>query len=216
MVNILLYVSTGIIVLSMIGYFIMILLNNKIVAESNGFDITKEMISEYNMINVIESKNYFSFYNIKRRIIKLSSKIYYGNDIGSLSVSLIEAGIAILDNSHNKFIDMFRKVISNLKVIYVIPLISVLINSVTYNISDAKTSVVIVFLFSIIIWMFVDIRVQSVNLIVDNIKKIKEVSGNSSKKIISFMNNILFLDKCIFLGQLLIIIRCIAIILKFN
>ena len=216
MINILLYISFGLILGSYIIYILMIVFNNKMITDSNGFDVTKDIISEYNSINVIESKNYFSIYNIKRKVIKLSTKCYYGNGISDISISLIEAGISILDNNRNKYIDLFRKIFTNLKILYIFPLVSLIINSITYNISDAKISIVFTILFSVISYILFDIKNQGCILVSDNLDKIKEISKKNYAKIISFFNKILLLDKIIFCGGLILIIRNVLILLEFN
>ena len=46
---------------------------SKIVSKSDGFDVTKDIISEYNSINIIESSGYFTVYNIKRKSVRIQS-----------------------------------------------------------------------------------------------------------------------------------------------
>lgn len=216
MINILLYFSIGLIVFSFICYFLMILFGNKKITDSNGFDITKDMISEYNAINVIESKNYFSVYNIKRKVIKLSTKCYYGNNLSDISLSLIEAGISIVDNEKNKYIDLFRRVFNNLKILYIFPIIAIFINNATYSVSDAKVSIVFIILFGIISYMLYCIKSNACLCINDNIKKVKEINKDNRVMIINFINRILWLDKFIFLAELIMIIRCVLIILNIS
>ena len=47
----------------------------------------------------------------------------------------------------------------------------------------------------------------------DNIKKIKGISKDNSLKIISFINRLILLDKFIFFGELIMIIRFVVILL---
>lgn len=206
--NILLYISSGFIVCAFIGYlFLIMMCRNKIVTKSNGFDITKDIISEYNSINVIESKSYFTTYNIKRGVIKLATKCYYGSDLSSVSLSLMEAGTSVIDNHKNKYIDLFRKIFSNLKILYIFPLIAILINNASYNVSDAKVSIILLGLFSVITYVIIDIKGQASEWIRNNIKRIKEVSRDNSLKIVNFINILVWLDKFIFFGELIMIIR---------
>ena len=77
MVEILLYVSSGLIILGYVLYLFIILIGrSKIVSDSDGFDVTKDIISEYDSINIIENNGYFTVYNIKRKVIKLATKCY--------------------------------------------------------------------------------------------------------------------------------------------
>lgn len=216
MINILLYLSTGLILVGFIGYILLIMLGDKKVADSDGFNITKDIISKYNTINIIESKNYFTMYNIKRKVIKLSSKCYYGNDISSISVALIEAGISVIDSDKNKYIDLFRNIFSNLKILYIFPIIAIFINHATYNISDAKVSMLFIIIFSVITYMFIDIKNQAYSWINDNIEKIKEINKDNRIKIFNFISKLIFVDKIIFFGELVMIIRMVAILLEIN
>ena len=211
---VLLYISSGLIIFSFISYFIMILIGRgRVVSKVDGFDVTKDIISEYNSINVIESKSYFTVYNINRKVIKLDTKCYYGKDLSSICLSLIEAGISVVDNKGNKYIDIFRKIFSNLKILYIFPIIAVFINNSSFNISDAKVSMIFILLFSVITYILIDIKSQASMWISDNIKKIKGISKDNSLKIISFINRLILLDKFIFFGELIMIIRFVVILL---
>lgn len=215
--NILLYVSTGLIIFSFLCYFLIIIIGRrKMISNDNGFDVTKDMISEYNSINIIESKKKFTIYNIQRKVIKLATRCYYGDDLSSISLALVEAGISLVDDNKNKYINIFRKLFSNLKLLYLFPLISIFINSVTYNVSDAKISIIFLSLFIIVTYIFVDIKMEAVNCIINNINKIRNISRDNSVKIINFINKLIFLDKVIFIGELIMVIRFVSILLKIN
>ena len=212
--KLLFYSSSFLIIGSFIGYFLIIIFGNKKVTDDNGFDVIKDIISEYDSINVIESKSYFSIYNIKRKVIKLSTKCYYGNTISDISLSLMEAGISIIDSNKNKYINFFSMMFSNLKILYIFPLLSIIINYSTYNVNDAKISLLFIMLFSIIFYILIDIKSQASFWISDNLKKIKSISEKNSNKIINYINRLILLDKLIFFGELVIIIRCVAILLE--
>lgn len=217
MVNILLYVSTGLILCAYIGYFLMILIGRcKIVSKSDGFDVTKDIISKYNSINVIESKSYFTVYNIKRKVIKLASKCYYGNDLSSIALSLNEAGISVIDNYKNKYINILRGVFSNLKLLYIFPVIALLISNSSFNVNDAKISIIFMFIFVFISYILIDIKNETYFWVSDNLKKIKDISKDNYIKIISFMNRLILLDKFIYFSELIMIIRFILILLEIN
>lgn len=212
--NILLYVSSGLIIVAFIGYLIMIMIGrNKIVSKVDGFDVTKDIVSEYNSINVIESKSYFTIYNIKRMVIKLDTKCYYGKDLSSICLSLIEAGISIVDNNKNKYIDIFRNIFSNLKILYIFPIIGLFINNSSFNISDAKVSIIFIFLFSVISYILINMKNQAFDWIKDNLKKIKGIDKDNRNKIVSFINNLILLDNFIFYGEFIMIMRLVFIIL---
>ena len=215
MLNILLYISIGLVVLGYILYFILILFGRiKEVSNIEGFDVAKDMISEYNNINIIESKSYFTLYNIKRKVIKLSTKCYYGKDLSSISLSLIEAAISVVDNNKNKYINILRSIFNNLKLLYLFPIISLFISSSSFYVSDAKVSIIFLLIFTFIIYVILDIKGQAVSWINDNIDKIKEINKDNKKKIVKFINKILWCDKLIYYVHFVIIIRLILIVFE--
>ena len=212
--DILFYLSCLLIGGSYILYFLFVLLGNKTkISNSNGFDLSKDMISEYNSINIIESTGKFTFYNIKRRVIKLSSKCYYGYDLISISLSLIESGISIIDSKKNKYIDLFRKVFSNLKILYIFPILALLINNVTYMISDVKVSMLFIVIFTVISYVLIDIKSNALDVISLGLEKNKDINKDNVNRIITFINRILWLDKLMFFGELIIILRFVYIML---
>ena len=205
----LLYVSDFLIVLPFILYFIMILVNNKIVYKVNGFDASKDALALYDRINIIETKSIFTIYNIKRKVVKLSSKNYYGCCNSDISVSLMEASISAVDDK-NKSIDIFRRVVSSLKYLYLLPIIALIINSITYNIGNARIGLIFIFLFSIISFMIIDIHENAYIWLSSNIKKIKSINKD---KVLKFVNNIILFDNLILFSEFLMVIRFFLIIL---
>lgn len=212
--DILLYVSMGFIIFGYVGYFILILIGRmKEISKCDGFDATKDIISEYNSINVIESKSYFTVYNIKRKVIKLASKCYYGKDLSSISLSLMEAGVSVVDNNKNKYIDFIRVIFSNLKMLYIFPIIALFISNSSFNVNDAKVSLIFVVIFTFISYILLDIRGQASYWVSENLKKIKDISKDNRVRIVNFMNRLVLFDKIIYFGELIMIIRFALIML---
>lgn len=215
MLEILLYVSI-ILILGGYGlYFLLIFICRiKNIGECNGFDVTKDIISEYNSINVIENRGYFTIYNIKRKVIKIASTSYYGNDLSSLCLSLMEAGISIVDNGKNKYIDILRGIFSNLKILYIFPLIGLFINNSSFNVNDAKVSIIFMLFFTFISYVILDIKDLAYNFVKDNIDKIKDIDKGNKRSIISFMNKLILCDKLLYFGELLMVVRLFFIMLE--
>lgn len=214
MINYLGYIASGLIVLAFLGYLLIVFMNRKRkITDGSAFDVTKDILSDYDHINIIENKSIFTVYNIKRRVIKLASKCYYGNSLSDVCVSLSEAGISAIDDYKNKFINFLRNLIPNLKLLYILPLIAIGNNKMTYNVSDAKVSIILMLLFSAIEYFLIDIRTKALEWINKNFKKVSEVSKGNKDKVISFISNMILIDKLIFIAELLIIIKCVAIIL---
>ena len=217
MVEILLYVSSGLIILGYVLYLFIILIGrSKIVSDSDGFDVTKDIISEYDSINIIENNGYFTVYNIKRKVIKLATKCYYGKDISSVSLALTEAGISVVDNKKNKYIDFFRVIFNNLKLLYIFPLIALFINNSSFSVNDAKVSIFIGLVLSFISYILIEIKNDSIDWVNNNLKKIKNINKDNRNKIISYMNRLILFDKFIYFGELIMVIRLVLIMLGSN
>ena len=200
---ILLYVSDFFIILPFVLYFIMILVNNKIVYKVNGFDASKDALALYDRINIIETKSIFTIYNIKRKVVKLSSKNYYGCTNSDISVSLMESSISAVDDKKSS-IEIFRKVVSSLKYLYILPIVALVINSVTYNIGNARIGLIFVLLFSIINIVIIDIHESSFTWLNKHIKRIKSIDKD---KVLKFINNIILFDKLLLFGEFIIVVR---------
>lgn len=217
MIEILKYISSGLIIISLICYLLNILINkSKKISDDDGFNITKDIIQEYDMINIIENTGIISYYNLRRGVIKLSSKSYYGSDLSHISIGLMEAGVSVIDKKGNKFINIFKNIVSNLKILYIFPIITVIVNFITYTKGDAKIGLILVIISTLVIYMINSILINANDWVCNNIKKVKSVDNNGKDKIISYLNNIVNLNKIIFLGELISIITMVAIIIDFK
>lgn len=217
MLNMFLYVSTGIVIFAYVGYLLLLLLaKNKIVSKDSGFDVTKDIISEYNRINIIENSGHFTIYNLKRKVIKLAKDCYYGKDLSAIALSLQAAGESVVDNKGNMYINMFRIFFSNLKILYIFPILSLVISNSSFSQSDAKISIIFLLLNLLICYFLIDIKNSIYNWSVDNLAKIKAIDKENREKIMRFLNRLLLLDKCIFFGELIMLGRLILIILEIN
>lgn len=217
MIEILKYISSGLIIISLICYLLNILINkSKKISDDDGFNITKDIIQEYDMINIIENTGIISYYNLRRGVIKLSSKSYYGSDLSHICIGLMEAGVSVIDKKGNKLIDIFKTIVSNLKILYIFPIITVIVNFITYTKGDAKIGLILVIISTLVIYMINSILINANDWVCNNIKKVKSVDNNGKDKIISYLNNIVNLNKIIFLGELISIITMVAIFIDFK
>ena len=190
-----------------------LLSNSKKISNSNGFDTTKDMISEYDKINIIEGYKNISLYNIRRKVIKLSTRDYYGCDVRAISFSMIEAGISIQDNDKNKFINISSKIIPTLKLFELIGIIILIINEVSSTVSDSKIGIAMMILILILEYFYIDILTGSYNFCFDRINRIKGIKNEDKNRIIKFINNKILVNRIQFISGIIIIIRFVAIIL---
>ena len=212
MINNLMYVANGLILAGYIGYILLVLVNRKNkIDKVDGFNITKDILNEYDSINIIENTGIFTVYNIRRKVIKIASKAYYGNSVSDISLPLIESGISVIDNGKNKFINFFKNLIPNLKLIYILPILLVKLSIIQGGTTDAKAMIVFTVICIIIGYQLISIKNEVLDWINKKLKKNKNIDNN---KITNFISKVILLDKFIFFGELVIIIRCVAILLN--
>lgn len=211
MLMILMYIANGLIIFAFLWYLLLVILNsNNKFTESDGFNVTKDILSEYDSINIIENKSIFTVYNLKRKVIKIASKRYYGNSLSDVAIPLMEAGVSA---SNSKYLDILGKVLSNLKKLYILPIIIIIVNSVTYSLGDARIAIPLVAICALASYIIIDIK-NSAYIWLD--KHINNKLKINKEKTLKFINKIIMIDKLIFFGELLMIIRFVAIILGIN
>ncbi len=214
--QVLFYSISGLVIFSYLLYLLIILFgrSKKISDDINGFDGVKDIIQEYERINIIEGNNNFTSYNIKRKVIKLAKNDYYGYDVSALSLGMIQAGISVNDNNKNKFINGCRKIIPSLRLLDLLGLISLIINYISVTINDAKIGIVILVIVMIIHYLYFGILCSSLEFIDKNIKKIKNIKKDSKEKIINFINRYMLCHKIQVMAEVIIVIRFVMIILE--
>lgn len=215
MINIILYFSIGLILLGYCYYiYLYITYNNTKITDDNGFLIIKDIISIYDKINVILGEGKFNIYNIKRKVIKLNNKTYYGNDLSNISLGLMEAGLSVIDNNKNKFMYYIKYLFNNLVLLYILPVLAIVISLLTYNYIDLNINIIIMVLLLIIMYMLIDVRTMSFMWIKDNIKKVKILSRKNIIDINDYINRLLISDKLIFIGELGLLLRFFVILIS--
>ncbi len=213
MIQYLIYIANGLILSGFIGYFFLVVFSNKKITNSNGFNVTKDILNEYDSINIIENKSYFTVYNIKRKVIKIASKCYYGNTLSDVAIPLIEAGTSIIHDKKNKFINVCSNILPNLKLLYILPMLAVILNTNSYGTTDAKIGIIILIVLCFISYMVIGIKTEIYNWLGKKISK-SDVSKENVPKVINFVNKVILMDKFIFLGEAVMIIRFVAMLLN--
>ena len=102
----LLWIGIGVVLL---GYFIILVIwfkyKNDICDSINGFDMAKEITSDYENINIVLAPNQlFSKYHVGRKVLRLTEKDYSGNNIFSLSVVTYLSGLSMVRHKFLMFI----------------------------------------------------------------------------------------------------------------
>lgn len=208
------YIVMGFILGGYLYYILIVLGNRNKISEESSFNIIKDLIHNYNSINVILNEGIFTIYNIKRRVIKLSNKCYYGRSLSDVGISLMEAGISVIDNNKDREINFFRRFFSNLKWLYVIPLVVIFIISEINTTEDGVILGFLIFISIYFMYMFINIKNKAYNWIVMNIDRIKQINKKDQMKVINFINKMMLCDKFIFWGELVGFLKVVMILLN--
>lgn len=208
------YIVMGFILGGYLCYILIVLGNRNKISEESSFNIIKDLIHNYNSINVILNEGIFTIYNIKRRVIKLSNKCYYGRSLSDVGISLMEAGISVIDNNKDREINFFRRFFSNLKWLYVIPLVVIFIISEINTTEDGVILGFLIFISIYFMYMFINIKNKAYNWIVMNIDRIKQINKKDQMKVINFINKMMLCDKFIFWGELVGFLKVVMILLN--
>ena len=179
----------------------------KKVDKYNGFDIAKEVTSNYDDINIVVSNDIvFSEYDINRKVIRLNNNNYDGNTVNDLVISSLLAGYSLVNNenpNYFKFNFIFKKIRSISFILLVMMVLSYFIN----NIGDAKIGVILFILLLVVQYMRYLIAVSAKEKIENNIDK--ELYLTLEKGI----NRNIFFNKMSFIVSLIMVLRLVVIIL---
>ena len=175
--------------------------NNKI-DNYNGFDIAKEITSNYDEINIVSCNGLFSFYDVKRNVIRLNNKNYDGNSFIDISIGAMLAGISLVNSDNrNKFI--FKRV----RVISLASLIMMFLSFLVNSIGDARIMMIITFVCLLYLFMRYQMVSGAVSLIECNMDK------NIYSKIKSIVMGYVNFYKISFISLLVVLVRLVVIML---
>lgn len=195
---------TVIIVLTLFSYgYILILYLISKDKESNrtGSELALKILDNDYEIKVIESKGkILSTYSLKRKMIRLSTKTYYGKDYFSLYVAYILSGYEIV---RNKYTELISKIFQNIRVISFSVIIICLISIITNNSIDSKFAIIASIIISVYQYIIYNIQI-----------KIKEEIKEIDKKILAIFDKMLVINKLFFITSLIAILRFVIIILN--
>lgn len=178
-----------------------------------GFDLTKELTSNYDEINIVESKEInISKYNFKRNIIRLTEINYNSKDIFTLSISSFLAGYSLANLNKDKNIQLLSKIFPNIDYLNKSAILALLISILTNNIGDAKIALILLFI--ILIYQYLINEINNIS---------KEKTKKAFKKLLTkenyllieiVQNSFLALNKVSFITTLILILREILIIIN--
>ena len=172
-----------------------------------GFDVAKEVTTDYDVINIVRSNDIMiSEYDIKRNVIRLNNSNYEGDSYWDIIVASLLAGYSLV-NSENPNNFKFSFILKRIRIISFVPMIMVLISYFVNNIGDAKIGLVVFILLVIYQYMRYQIAVSANEIIKNNLRKeLYEKLENSITGDIRF-------NMLAFVASLVMILRLVIIIL---
>lgn len=197
-----------IILVCLVGSSYLILLINWITSKNNkidnynGFDIAKEITSNYDEINIVSCNGLFSFYDVKRNVIRLNNKNYDGNSFIDISIGSILAGISLV-NSDNRIKFGFKRV----NVISIVSLIMMFLSFLVNSIGDARIMMIITFGCLLYLFMRYQMVSGAVSLIESNMDK--DIYSKIKSIVMGYIN----FYKISFISLLVVLVRLVVIML---
>ena len=178
---------------------------NVFIQKLDGFEIAKRATQDYDDINIVEAKNILiSYYDSKRSVIRLTSRVYFGHDVFCLGIAYVLACYSQFYQRKNFFKpNFFRVSWCSLTMVF-----GFLLSFFTYTVFDARIGCVVLFLLLII---------QYFHFVIDGFENTSRdicFDKEDMDKIRMVKQEILFLSKMSFVGNLVFLMREIVIMLN--
>ena len=193
------------IIASLIGYTIILIDKLKRKKENNkiGFELAKEITSDYTNINIVESKeNLISKYHLKRKVIRLTPKMYESKDTFSHAMITLLSCISMLKN---KYIETWEKVFKTIDYINKSPLLILTITYFIHTKTDAKIGIILGTLILIYQYYYLQIIGESLELSKEKLKK--------KDNYLSIINHLYKANKIFFISTLICLLKMITILI---
>lgn len=212
--NILLLIS---LILILIAYLRIILnyltLKNIKIKNITGFDLAKELTSNYDEINIVEAKDkIISKYNLKRNVIRLTEKDYSNNDIFTLNKSSLLSGYSLLNINKDKYLNTLKSILPNMDYLNISAPIALLISLFTNTKGDAKIAIILLLIILIYQYIINTININSKEETKSQLTKI--LKKEDYTKLEKIQNTYLSLNKISFITTLILLLRIVLIIIK--
>ena len=178
-----------------------------------GFDLAKELTSNYDEINIVESNSInISKYNLKRRVIRLTPKDYNSNNIFNLSKITLLSGYSLMNISSDKYLSLLGRVLPNIDYLNKSSLIALFVSILARTTKDAKISIILLIIILIYQYLINEINIMSKNETTNTLSSI--LKTNYYNKILQVEDIYLFINKISFITTLILIFRNILIIIN--
>lgn len=212
--NIILILSILIIAITYIKIIMTYLKNRtKKIENITSFDLAKEITSNYDEINIVESKEInLSKYNLSRKVIRLTPKNYDKKDYFSLAISSQLSGYSLASINKDKNLNLISYLFKNIDPIPKTPIVTVLISLFTNTITDAKIGIILLGI--ILGYQYLLIQINAVSYQYSKEMQEKIISKKKLLEINKIQKTLLSTHTISFIITLILILREIIIILE--
>lgn len=185
----------------------------KKVENLTSFDLAKEITSNYDEINIVESKEInLSKYNLSRRVIRLTPKNYDKKDYFSLAISSQLSGYSLASINKDKNINLISYLFKNIDPISKTPIVIILISLFTNTITDAKIGIILLGI--ILGYQYLLIQINDVSYQYSKEMQEKIIPKKKLLEINKIQKSLLSTHTISFITTLILILREIIIILE--
>lgn len=199
MENILLIISSVLVFIGYVGFFI--LLNDKSKSNNSSNEVVVDLINNYSNINMIKDNDtIFSKYDSKRKVVRLSKKDYDNDTYISNSIAIL---LSYYHITENKYLNYFSYIFRNIKCITFIPLIVLFLSLI---INTEVDSIII-----LIVFIFLGLYQALINNINNEVLYKDIIKDDNIRNCIRKINS---LNSILFLSIFLLIIRVIVLIIS--
>ena len=214
LINILLLISILLILIAYLNIVLKFIKTKNIKIDNlTGFDLAKELTSNYDEINIVESRDInISKYNLKRRVIRLTTKDYNSNNINTLSKISLLSGYSLINLNKDKNIELLAKIFKSIDYLNKSPILAIIISLLVRKIGDAKIALILLIIISIYQYLINEINITSKEETTNNLKEI--IKDNNYSILESIQNSYLLLNKISFITTLILILRLVLIIIN--
>ena len=214
LINILLLISILLILIAYLNIVLKFIKTKNIKIDNlTGFDLAKELTSNYDEINIVESRDInISKYNLKRRVIRLTTKDYNSNNINTLSKISLLSGYSLINLNKDKNIELLAKIFKSIDYLNKSPILAIIISLLVRKIGDAKIALILLIIISIYQYLINEINITSKEETTNNLKEI--IKDNNYSLLENIQNSYLLLNKISFITTLILILRLVLIIIN--
>lgn len=216
MINILLLVIS--IMMVVFSYFRIVLIYIKTkkikIDDVSGFDLAKEITSNYDEINIVESKEInISKYHLKRGIIRLTNNDYERNDIFTLAITACLSGYSLASVNKDKYLQFLSKILPSVDWIDKTSILAVIIVILTTNVGDAKIAIVLLTIILVYQYIMIEIASTSHHYVMEELDKY--VNKSNLKRIEDVLKSFLSLRTISFVVTLILLLTNVLKILNY-